>query len=135
MSRQYQFFQLPVVPDQGLPQRFTFTLGAGRYEATLYANLEVPDNDSLTTLYDLSSAGAAPQPSSPPGFIVLQIDRRSDTGLTTIFLRKVVPEPGLVHLAAELAVKVTQAVIARGNLGGQGRYGSQLTMGVAQRWA
>ena len=134
MSTARQFLQLPANPDQGLPQRFTFVLAGRRYEATLYANLSIAEQDPLTTLYDLSSPRDVTVPQEPPGFLVLRIDRRDDTGMTTVFLRKVVPEDGLEHVASDLIIKVRRAVIARGNLGGQGRYGSNLTLGVAPRW-
>ncbi|WP_428338690.1 hypothetical protein [Mycobacterium sp.] len=140
MSADLQFFQLPVVPDEGLPQVFTCPVGAGSYDFALYANLTVPDDDPPETMYDLStydpSTFKAPaEPLSPVGYLVLRVTAPSPAGPQVILLRKLVPEPGLIHYGGALAVKVVQAKVARGNLNGFGHYGSQITIGVAQRWA
>jgi hypothetical protein len=58
---------------------------------------------------------------------------RAATG-EVAFLRKLVAEPGLVHEAAELAVVARTIAVARGNLNGPGRLGSEITVGVARRW-
>lgn len=130
-----QFLQLPIDPDQGLPQAFSSTVGATRYEFGVYVNLDAPDTDPPQTLYDLASPGPSPRPAAPQGHLVLRVVRPGPTGATVILLRKLVPEPNLIHYAAELAFKVPQAVIARGNLNNHGQYGSQIVIGVAQRWA
>lgn len=130
-----QFFQLPVVPDQGLPQAFSCTVGATSYDFGVYANINSSESDPPETAYDLASVGGLASPKDPPGYLVLRIVRQGAGGAQVIFLRKLVPEPGLIHYGAELAVKLTTAILARGNLNGSGSYGSQILIGVAQRWA
>jgi hypothetical protein len=130
-----QFVQLPVDPDQGLPQAISSTLGSVRYDFGIYANIDAPEDDPPETLYDLASPGPSQRPAAPPGHLVLRVVRPGPTGPSVILLRKLVPEPDLVHYGAELAFKVTRAVIARGNLNGRGQFGSQVLVGVAQRWA
>lgn len=130
-----QFFQLPIVADQGLPQAFTCMVGAKNYTFAVYVNLTFPDADPPETIYDLSSAGPSTQPASPPGFVVLRAVSQGPTGPRVVLLRKLVPEPQLIHYGADLAVKLVQARIARGNLNGSGHYGTQVVIGAASRWA
>jgi hypothetical protein len=130
-----EFFQLPIDGDQGLPQAFTSTVGATSYEFGLYANLDVPDEDLPETVYDLASPAAVREPVALPGYLVLRVVRRGPAGPEVVLLRKVVPEPGLVHYTGELAIVVTRAKVARGNLNGTGHFGTEITIGVAQRWA
>jgi hypothetical protein len=130
-----QFFQLPVLADQGLPQAFTCTIGTTSYDFGLYANIRAGDSDPPETLYDLTSASGVAKPADPPGYLVLRIVRQGPAGPQVIFLRKLVPEPGLIHYGAELAINARTAIVARGNLNGTGSYGSQIVIGVAQRWA
>jgi hypothetical protein len=66
---------------------------------------------------------------------VLRVVAQGPAGPAIVFLRKLVPEPDLVHYGGGLALKLLQARIARGNLNGTGHYGSQISIGVAQRWA
>lgn len=124
-----RFLQLPVDPDQGLPQAFSCTVGSTRYEFGVYVSIDAPESDPPQTRYDLGSPGA------PLGHLVLRVVRPGPTGPAVILLRKLVPEPALIHYAAELAVMMTRAVIARGNLNASGQYGSQIVIGVAPRWA
>lgn len=135
MNADLQFQLLPVELDQGLPQAFSCTVGATSYDFGLYANLEVPDADLPDTLYDLATPSPTKVPQTPPGYLVLRIVRQGPTGPEVIFLRKLVPEPGLVHKAGELAVTLTEARVGRGNLNGAGNYGTRIVIGVAQRWA
>lgn len=128
-----QFFQLPVLADQGLPQAFSCTVGTTGYDFGVYASIDAAESDPPATLYDLASPGGLAVPAGPPGYLVLRIARQDDAQV--IFLRKLVPEPGLIHYGSELAVKLATAVLARGNLNGTGSYGSQILIGVAQRWA
>ena len=132
---QLEFRQLPVEPDQGLPQAFSCLIGGTSYEFGLYANLDIANQDPLETVYDLSPPGGLAQPASPPGYLVLRVVRQGLTGPRIIFLRKLVPEPGLVHEAGELAIMLARAQIARGNLNGPGHFGTQIVIGVAQQWA
>lgn len=129
-----QFRLLPVDADQGLPQSFTFSIASASYTVFLYASIAVRDSDPLEQLYDLSSPSGHPNPQSPPGYLVIRIDRRTPGGAETLLLRKLVPEPAVVHTARELAVVLRQAVIARGNLNGRGRFGSKIVIGIAPRW-
>jgi hypothetical protein len=129
------FFQLPVVADQGLPQAFSCTVGATGYDFGVYANISAGESDPPQTLYDLVSPSGLAAPADPPGYLVLRIVRQGTGGPQVIFWRKLVPEPGLIHYGAELAIKMTTAILARGNLNGTGSYGSQILIGVAQRWA
>lgn len=130
-----QFFQLPVVADQGLPQAFSCVVGTTNYDFGVYANINVAEGDPPETTYNLASLGGLAVPADPPGYLVLRIVRPGPDGPQVIFLRKLVPETDLIHYGAELAVKVTAAILARGNLNGTGSYGSQIVIGVAQRWA
>lgn len=130
-----QFFQLPIVEDQGLPQAFSCDIGAKSYDFALYANLDVLASDPPETVYDLSSAASSRQPLSPRGFLVLRVVAAGPAGPQVIFLRKLVPEPQLVHYGGDLAVKLLRATVARGNLNGSGHYGTQIVIGAAQRWA
>jgi hypothetical protein len=122
-----QFWQLPVLADRGLPQAFSCTIGATSYDFGVYANITAAEGDPPQTLYNLAA--------DPPGYLVLRIARQGPNGPQVIFLRKLVPEPGLIHYGAELAVKAVTALVARGNMNGAGSYGSQIVIGVAQRWA
>jgi hypothetical protein len=129
------FSQLPVLADQGLPQAFSCTVGTTSYDFGIYANIRAGEGDPPEKLYDLAPPAGLAQPADPPGYLVLRITRQGPGGPQVIFLRKLVPEPGLVHYGAELAVKAVTALLARGNLNGPGSYGSQIVIGVAQRWA
>lgn len=122
------FAPLPVLPDLGLPQAFSCDIGGIGYVFGVYAVLDVPPADPLETRYDLSTSDA-------PGYLVLRVVQQGATGPGVVLLRRLVPEPGLVHLAGPLAVRLTEAVIARGNLNGVGGFGSRITIEVAQRWA
>jgi hypothetical protein len=121
------FVPLPVLPDLGLPQAFACDIAGAGYEFGLYANLTVPDADPPETRYDLGAAGA-------PGFLVLRVVQQGAGGPGVVLLRKLLPEPGLVHRAGPLAVRLTQAVVARGNLNAAGNFGSRITIEVAA-WA
>jgi hypothetical protein len=121
------FAPLPLLPELGLPQAFACDVAGAGYEFGLYANITVPDADPVETLYDLGAADA-------PGFLVLRVVQQSAGGPTVVLLRKLLPESGLVHRAGPLAVRLTRAVVARGNLNGVGSFGSRITIEVAP-WA
>lgn len=135
MTAALDFRRVPVDPDEGLPQHFSVPLGDATYEFGLYATLAADPREPLEALHDFAPAPNPTAPSAPDGFLVLRIDRRDALGLETILLRKVVPDPALVHEAAELAVLVDRVRIARGNLNGSGRLGSAIDVWVARRWA
>jgi hypothetical protein len=135
------FAPLPVLPDLGLPQAFSCDIGGIGYVFGVYAILDVAQADPLETQYDLS----APQAT---GYLVLRVVQQSgvpasasaggsaSAGVPSVLLlRRLVPDPGLVHLAGRLAVRLTEAVVARGNINGVGSFGSRITIEVAQRWA
>jgi len=130
-----QFAQLPVAPDDGLPQAFSCQVGAGSYDFGLYASVNFDEADPPETIYDLATAPPAAKPVSPPGYLVLRVVSRAAAGAQVIFVRKLVPEPGLVHYGGDLAITMFQARVARGNLNGAGHYGTQIVIGVAPRWA
>lgn len=135
MSVGPQFFQLPVMPDEGLPQAFTCQVGLTNYDFAVYASLAVSESDPPETVYDLATTGPSAQPASPPGYLVLRVVAPSAAGPRVILLRKLVPEPELIHYGADLAVRLLVAKIARGNLNGAGHYGTQIVIGAAPRWA
>lgn len=130
-----QFSQLPVLADQGLPQAFSCAIGVTSYDFGVYANINAAEGDPPQTLYNLAAPTGPNGPADPAGYLVLRIARQGPDGPQVIFLRKLVPEPGLIHYGAELAVKAVTAIVARGNMNGAGSYGSQIVIGVAQRWA
>ncbi|MFJ7073474.1 hypothetical protein [Streptomyces sp. NPDC098781] len=129
------FHRLPVAPDEGLPQAFSCVVGGTGYDFGLYAVVDNTGDDPPGTLYDLASPGSITAPASPPGYLVLRVARRGPDGARVVFLRKLVPEPDLVHHADRLAIRLLEAKLARGNLNGRGHYGSSIVLGVAQRWA
>ncbi|MEU0740849.1 hypothetical protein [Streptomyces sp. NPDC006134] len=129
------FHRLPVDPDEGLPQAFGCVIGGTRYDFGLYAVLGDAGDDPPSTLYDLASPGRITVPSAPPGYLVLRVARRGPDGPRVVLLRKLVPEPDLVHHAGRLAIRLLEAKVARGNLNGRGHYGSSIVIGVALRWA
>ena len=129
------FSQLPLDVDEGLPQRFAVGVGDRSYDITVYANVVAPFRDPPETIYEL--AGSPQQARTlvaPVGYLVLRVDRRAPDP-KTILLRKLVVDPQLIHEAHELAFVVRRARVARGNLNGRGRYGSDIVIGVARRWA
>ncbi|MER5276497.1 hypothetical protein ABT025_12160 [Streptomyces sp. NPDC002809] len=141
MTAELLFHRLPVEPDAGLPQAFRCPVGDIAYDFALYANFDGGEDDPPETLYDLAEWSRSPQPIRPelqpvpPGHLVLRVSGPGADGPRVLFLRKLVPEPDLVHAAGPLAVKLVEAVVARGNLNGSGHYGSRIVIGVAQRWA
>jgi hypothetical protein len=130
-----EFFEVPFSPDDGLPQAVSCPVGPKTYEFAVYASLDVPADDPLDTIYDLSWPGTAPgRVGTPRGHLVLRVAETGAAGGRVLLLRKLVPEPGLVHPAGPLAVTLHEARIAHGNLNGAGRYGSRIRLGVARRW-
>ncbi|MEU9094430.1 hypothetical protein [Streptomyces sp. NPDC048428] len=140
MTTELLYHRLPVEPDAGLPQVFRCPVGDIAYDFALYANFDGGEDDPPETLYDLAEWSRVPQPIKPelqpvpPGHLVLRVTGPGPDGPCVLFLRKLVPEPDLVHAAGPLAVKLVEATVARGNLNGSGHYGSRIVIGVAQRW-
>ncbi|MEW1913745.1 hypothetical protein AB0442_35860 [Kitasatospora sp. NPDC085895] len=129
------FNRLPVEPDEGLPQAFGCLIGSTAYDFGLYVELAPPDTDPPEALYDLAAPAPSARPAAPPGYLVLRVVRHGADGPRTVFLRKLVVEPQHVHTAGQLAIRLVTARVARGNLNGRGHYGSEIVIGVAQRWA
>ncbi|WP_030760458.1 hypothetical protein [Streptomyces griseus] len=141
MTAELLFQRLPVEPDAGLPQVFRCPVGETAYDFALYANFDGGADDPPETLYDLAAYAAAPRPKGPasrpppPGHLVLRVAGPGPDGPRVLFLRKLVAEPDLVHVAGPLAIRLVEATVARGNLNGLGHYGSRIVIGVARRWA
>jgi hypothetical protein len=135
VSAALDYRRLPVDPDQGLPQRFEVPLGTATFAFSLYASLPHDPREPLETLHDFAPVERPKAPVAPPGHLVLRVDRRDAAGARIVFLRKVVPDPELVHHAGELAILVDRVRIARGNVNAPGRLGSQIDVWVARRWA
>ncbi|MFJ5032428.1 hypothetical protein ACIQB5_30925 [Streptomyces sp. NPDC088560] len=129
------FHQLPVAPDEGLPQAFGCLIGATAYDFGLYVSLDAPATDPPEMLYDLAAPVPAAAATAPPGYLVLRVVRHGPAGPQVEFLRKLVAEPELVHYAGPLAIRLVTAKVAKGNLNGPGHYGTQIVIGVAPRWA
>src|SRR4051812_15176503 len=104
MSMTLTFQRLPVNADEGLPQRFSVAVGDRAYTVTLYVNLSGPVHDAPDRLLDFAQRDPPGVPCEPPGFLVMRVTRESPEGPHTVLLRKVVPDPELVHEAEELAV-------------------------------
>ncbi|MGX1886727.1 hypothetical protein [Streptomyces sp. NPDC055287] len=140
MTAELLFQRLPVEPDAGLPQLFRCPVGETTYDFALYANFDGGEDDPPETLYDLAAWSRLPQPIDPdlqpvpPGHLVLRVIGPGPDGPRVLLLRKLVPEPDLVHVAGPLAVKLVEATVARGNLNGVGHFGSRIVIGVARRW-
>lgn len=128
-----RFLQLPVEPDDGLPQAFSCFVGPISYDFGLYANLDSADAPP-STLYDLGSPDAVKRPVRPRGYLVRRVVGPGPAGPRIVFLRKLVAEPNLVHYAGPLAIKLVEARVACGNLNGRGHFGTRIVIGVAQRW-
>ncbi|MFD3565999.1 hypothetical protein [Streptomyces sp. NPDC058667] len=140
MTEPLRFQRLPVEPDAGLPQAFRCPVGNTPFTFALYANFHGGEQDPPETLYDLVEGSRTPCPQAasaqprPPGCLVLRVIGTGPDGPRVLFLRKLVPEPNLVHEAGPLAFRLVEATVARGNLNGSGHYGSRIVIGVARRW-
>jgi hypothetical protein len=136
-----EFCRVPFTPEDGLPQAVTCVVGPGTYDFAVYASLDVPRDDPLDTVYDLAWPGPAPgRVGTPRGHLVLRVTGAGAAdagapGARMLLLRKLVPDPKLVHPAGPLAITLHEARIARGNLNGAGHFGSSIRLGVALRWA
>lgn len=124
------FLQLPVDADEGFPQSFRLALGGRSYVFGLLVSIaeEVLPAAGPRGPDDLDAVLLLP---GPGAYLVLTVAREDSTGSMTLLRRKVVP--GLVLKAGELDVLVRTVRIARGNLHGVGRHGSEVVAGVAVR--
>lgn len=124
------FLRLPVDADEGFPQSFRLALDGRSYVFGLLVSIaeEVLPADGPGGPDDLDAVLPLP---GPGAYLVLTVAREDSTGSVTLLRRKVVP--GLVLRAGELDVLVRTVRIARGNLHGVGRHGSEVVAGVAVR--
>jgi hypothetical protein len=119
------YASLPIDPSRGFPQSFPLQFANRTYRFRLYVNAPFHVVKDKTLVLDLPSAEA---------FLVVQVelDQPSGTRLL-IFLRKVVPS--LEYEAENITLIFPQQQVAVRNLNGEGTFGSQVTGGVAPRWA
>jgi hypothetical protein len=117
---------LPIDPQFGFPQSFLFQMDDGSsYRFTLYMDVDTAA---------LSAASAPLVLPTATAFLVVRAERLSSDGTSQIvFLRKVVPEQE--YLAENLALMFPTQIVAKENINGQGDFGSQVTGGIAPRWA
>jgi hypothetical protein len=81
----------------------------------------------------ITSATVRPLP-APEAFLVVRVEKDFPKGGSDlIFLRKVAP--GLIYAAGNIALTFPTQRVAVRNLNGQGAFGSQVTGGIAARWA
>lgn len=120
----YPYLQLPVNADDGFPQAFRMTLGRGSYVIALYVN--VVDEA-------LAGAGRPLRLPQPGAFMVMIATREGPGQAQVIFQRKLVL--GHEYGAAELAFVFQELMVDPRNLNAAGAFGSQVTGGVATRWA
>jgi len=120
-----QFAPLPIDNTLGFPQSFAFLFGSQIYHFKLYVNIAAELLTAKRDSIELPSQTA---------FLVVRVDRELGDGTRqTIFLRKVVPE--LEYEAENIVLSFPRQLVARNNLNGQGDFGSQVTGGIAPRWA
>ena len=120
-----QFTSLPIDNARGFPQSFPFLFGGRTYHFRLYANIAAALLNDKTNFIELPA---------PEAFLVVQVEREIAAGAReTIFLRKVVPE--LEYETENIALIFPRQLVARNNLNGRGNLGSQISGGIAKRWA
>jgi hypothetical protein len=116
---------LSIDPSRGFPQSFSLQFANRTYRFRLYVNAPFHLVKDKALVLDLPSAEA---------FLVVQVELDQPTGTRPlIFLRKVVPS--LEYEAENIALTFPQQQVAVRNLNGEGIFGSQVTGGVAPRWA
>lgn len=119
------FTPLPIDGSRGVPQSFPVFFSNRNYLFRLYVNVPAARVTDKTLILDLPSADA---------FLVVAVDLDLPDGTRQpIFVRKVVP--GLEYEAGNIAMVFPQQRVAVQNLNGQGEFGSQITGGIATRWA
>jgi hypothetical protein len=139
---------LPVDGDRGLPQAFPLVFAGTTYQFRLYVNASPSLLADQTAVFDLPVPrvapsrplqGGAPAPVAfdlpvPEAFLVVRVDQGLPDGSSQLlFARKVVP--GLEYVAGAIALTFPTQLVAVKNLNGQGTFGSQITGGIAARWA
>lgn len=118
------YFQLPIDADEGFPQAFRLNFNNTNYQIVLYANVQEGVPPDATGFYSLPVTGA---------FMVMRVLREDPTGTTVILQRKLIPNQE--YEAADVAFLFTQVRVSKNNLNGAGSFGSQVTGGIANRWA
>jgi len=116
---------LPIDPQQGFPQVFSFQVDNRVYRFTLYVDMDAGLLAGTDTLFSLPATDA---------FLVVKVERTNSDGTSKIvFLRKVTPEQE--YEAENIALIFPMQTLARNNINGQGDFGSQVVGGIAPRWA
>jgi hypothetical protein len=118
------YLRLPVSADDGFPQAFRMTLGRGSYVIALYVTVV---DDALL------DAGKPLRLPLTGAFMVMMVSREGPGQAQVIFQRKLVL--GHEYEAAELAFVFQELTVDPRNLNAAGAFGSQVTGGVATRWA
>ena len=119
------FEPLPIDNRLGFPQTFELLFGDTSYRFSLYVDVA---SDLLPR-----DGGLLPVPSER-AFVVVRVERAAaDGAFETILLRKVLP--GVEYEAGDLALRIPEQRVARGNLNGQGDFGSLVRGEIANRWA
>jgi len=133
-----EYSPLPIDNAAGLPQSFTVLFDGRTYRFSLYVDIGAFLLEQQTGILDLPISERDPSGLAgrnfEEGFLVVQGEVEGADGTReTIFLRKVVPD--LEYEAENIALIFPQQRVARKNLNGQGNLGSQVTGGIARRWA
>lgn len=116
---------LPIDSSRGFPQAFPLVFGNRNYRFRLYVNAPATLLKDKSLILDLPT---------PEAFLVLQVELDlTEVIRQPIFLRKVVP--ALEYAADNITLIFPQQRVAVQNLNGQGNFGSQVTGGIAPRWA
>lgn len=119
------FTPLPIDGNRGFPQSFSLVFAGRNYRFRLYVNAPAHLLKDKSLILNLPT---------PEAFLVLQVELDLTGGIRQpIFIRKVVPS--LEYEAENIALIFPQQQVAVQNLNGQGNFGSQITGGIALRWA
>jgi hypothetical protein len=124
-TRTRSYTPLPIDPAKGFPQTFSMLFGGRTYHFTLYANIAAARLNPRAVHLELPADSA---------FLVVRVEREERGGVReTIFLRKVVP--GMEYETGDIVLTFPQQRVAVANLNGKGEFGSQVSGGIASRWA
>jgi hypothetical protein len=119
------YIPLPIDSNQGFPQTFAFPFQGQTYQFTFYVNVAMDRLAENNAFLSLPAEDA---------FLVVRVERpNGEQALETIFLRKVVPD--LEYEVENVALTFVDQQISRSNLNGQGNFNSQVSGGIAGRWA
>lgn len=122
----HAYAQLPIDARRGFPQSFPYQVSpGGSYQFTLYVDIDSSVLDDAVSVLPIPSHSA---------FLVVKVERSLPDGTSrVVFMRKVMPE--LEYQAENLALMFPQQVIVKDNINGVGDFGSQVSGGIAPRWA